>query len=180
VLDLCADPRGFTAKVNRELRRLWEQSIGFRPNAAPLISAIDQKIAHIRQAVEEGLNDAMWANGRLSELARERASSPRVYRRCCGVGSDASGQINGVCGNWTSAFHNEWKVEGKRPYRNVDVGSEHGKVCFTRRTERGHESGRGGCHQPRCHEARVATASGRCRSGRIVNSRTETVSRSTT
>ena len=62
VLDLCADPRGFTAKVNRELRPLWEESIGFRPDAAARISAIDQKIARVRQAVEDGLNDAKWAN----------------------------------------------------------------------------------------------------------------------
>ena len=72
VLDLCADPPGFTAKVNQELRHLWEGSTGFRPDAAARISAIDQKIANIRKAVEEGLNDGKWTNARLTELARER------------------------------------------------------------------------------------------------------------
>jgi site-specific DNA recombinase len=72
VLDLCVDQGGFTAKVNRELRQLWEASTGIRPDAAARISTIDRKIAHIRQAVEDGLNDAKWANGRLTDLARER------------------------------------------------------------------------------------------------------------
>jgi DNA invertase Pin-like site-specific DNA recombinase len=72
VLELCADPRGFTAKVNRELRQLWEESTGIRPDAAARISAIDRKIAYIRQGLEDGLNDAKWVNGRLTELARER------------------------------------------------------------------------------------------------------------
>jgi hypothetical protein len=72
VLDLCADPRGFTAKVNWELRRLWEESTGFRPGAAARIAAIDKKIDNIWLAVEEGLEDGKRANTRLTELARER------------------------------------------------------------------------------------------------------------
>src|SRR5260370_18423337 len=73
VLDLCVDSRGFTAKVNRELRQLWEQSTGFRPDAAARIAAIERKIANIRHAVEEkGVDDGKWVNARLAELARER------------------------------------------------------------------------------------------------------------
>lgn len=72
VLDLCADPRGFTAKVNRELRQLWETSTGFRPDSAARIADIAKKIGNIRQAVEDGLGDGVWANGRLAELVRER------------------------------------------------------------------------------------------------------------
>jgi DNA invertase Pin-like site-specific DNA recombinase len=72
VLDMCADPKGFTAKVNQELRHLWEESSGFRPDAVPRLAAIDQKIANIRQAVEDGLGDGKWANARLVELVRER------------------------------------------------------------------------------------------------------------
>ena len=72
VLDVCADPRGFTAKVNGELRHLWEESSGFRPNGVPRLAAIEKKIANIRQAVEDGLGDGKWANARLAELVRER------------------------------------------------------------------------------------------------------------
>jgi hypothetical protein len=43
-----------------------------RPDTVARITAIDQKIANIRQAVEEGLNDSKWANARLAELVRER------------------------------------------------------------------------------------------------------------
>ena len=36
------------------------------------IAVIDQKIANIRQAVEDGLGDGKWAHARLAELALER------------------------------------------------------------------------------------------------------------
>jgi hypothetical protein len=70
VLDHCTDPRGFTARVNRELRQLWEVSTGFRPDAAARIAEIDRRIANIWRAVEEGLEGGKQANTRLSELAR--------------------------------------------------------------------------------------------------------------
>ena len=74
VLDLCADPQKFTRAVNKELREIWEASIGFRPDAGEQIAAIDRKIENIRRAVEEGLNDASWANTRLRALHTERES----------------------------------------------------------------------------------------------------------
>jgi hypothetical protein len=74
VLDLCADPQKFTRAVNKELRQIWEASIGFRPDAGEQIAAIDRKIENIRRAVEEGLNDASWANTRLRALHTERES----------------------------------------------------------------------------------------------------------
>ena len=74
VLDLCADPQKFTRAVNKELRQIWEASIGFRPDAGEQIAAIDRKIENIRRAVEEGLNDASWANTRLRALLTERES----------------------------------------------------------------------------------------------------------
>ena len=45
---------------------------GLRPDASEHIGAIDRKVANIRRAVEEGLNDANWANARLQELHTER------------------------------------------------------------------------------------------------------------
>jgi hypothetical protein len=74
VLDLCADPQKFTRAVNKELRQIWEASTNFRPDATERIAAIDRKIENIRRAVEEGLNDANWANTRLRELLAERES----------------------------------------------------------------------------------------------------------
>jgi DNA invertase Pin-like site-specific DNA recombinase len=79
VLDLCSDPGGFTAKVNHELRQIWQASLGFCPDAKPRIAAIEKKITNIRRAIEEdGLNDVKWANSRLSELARERDEIARA------------------------------------------------------------------------------------------------------
>ena len=72
VLNLCTDRRGFTAKVNGELRKIWEESTGFRPDTASRMATIDKKIANVRQAVEDGFNDANWANARLAELAIQR------------------------------------------------------------------------------------------------------------
>ncbi|MBM3738741.1 MAG: hypothetical protein FJW39_23440 [Acidobacteria bacterium] len=74
VLDLCADPQRFTRAVNKELRQIWEASTDFRPDAGERIAAVDQKIENIRRAVEDGLNDAGWANTRLRELLTEKES----------------------------------------------------------------------------------------------------------
>jgi DNA invertase Pin-like site-specific DNA recombinase len=78
LLGLCADPKGFTRNVNAELRKLWEASTGFRSNATERLAAIDKKIEHIRQAVEDGLNDANWANTRLQDLIAERTALIRA------------------------------------------------------------------------------------------------------
>jgi hypothetical protein len=74
LLDFCAAPQKFTRSVNKELRRIWEASGDFRPDAGERIAAIDRKVANIRRAVEDGLNDANWANSRLRELLAERDS----------------------------------------------------------------------------------------------------------
>ena len=66
-------PKGFTRRVNGELHQLWEAKTGFRADAEQRLAAIDKKIMHIRDAVENGLNDANCANSRLRELATERA-----------------------------------------------------------------------------------------------------------
>src|SRR5262249_41653441 len=77
VLGGCSDPKGFTAKVNAELRRLWEDSTGFRPDAAAQIAAIDKKIANVHQAIEDGLQEAAWANARLSTAQGTRRARRR-------------------------------------------------------------------------------------------------------
>jgi hypothetical protein len=74
LLGLCADPEGFTRQVNIELRRLWEESSGHadRATAQKEIERVELKIGNIRRAVEDGLEDASWANARLSELIAQR------------------------------------------------------------------------------------------------------------
>jgi hypothetical protein len=59
--------------VNQELRRLWGESRcvdtaqGYKE-----IAALETKIANVRKAIEEGLEDVPWANSRLRELSAER------------------------------------------------------------------------------------------------------------
>ena len=72
LVDVCVDPKRFTRKVNEELRRIWEASATVDPHADQKMQAIDKKISNIRRAVEDGLQDANWANGRLHELHAER------------------------------------------------------------------------------------------------------------
>jgi len=72
MMAVCLDPKGFTRRVNDELRRLWAESTNHNPEAAEQLKQVEAKIAHIRRAIEEGLGDAQWANGRLGELAAER------------------------------------------------------------------------------------------------------------
>ena len=74
LLGVCADPKGFTRQVNADLRELWQASTGFRTDSAARLAAIDKKVERIRVAVEDGLNDAAWANARLEELLAERAA----------------------------------------------------------------------------------------------------------
>jgi hypothetical protein len=84
VLDLCADPQKFTRAVNKELRQIWETSTDFRPDASERIAATDRKIENIRRAVEDGLNDASWANTRLRELHTEKESLVMGSRKASG------------------------------------------------------------------------------------------------
>ena len=81
LLGACADPKGFTRQVNEELRRLWEESTGYDPRAAKKLEAIDGKIANIRRAIEDGLEDAAWANGRLQQLLADRKELEEAARR---------------------------------------------------------------------------------------------------
>ena len=72
MMSVCLDPKGFTRQVNQELRRLWAESTNHDPQSAEQLKQVEAKTAHIRRAIEDGLADAQWANGRLGELAAER------------------------------------------------------------------------------------------------------------
>jgi len=72
VLGICTDQKSFTRRVNDELRAKWEASTGVRADSGQRVAAIDKKVENIRRAVEDGLQDAAWANRRLRELLDER------------------------------------------------------------------------------------------------------------
>ena len=72
LLGVVSDRKGFTRRVNEELRRTWEESTGRDPQAERKIRAIDGKIENILKAIEDGLVETPWANGRLRELKAER------------------------------------------------------------------------------------------------------------
>jgi len=72
LLGVCGNPKGLAKKVNDELRQLWVSKASFEPNVRTRVAAIDQKIGNVRRAIEEGLEDASWANSRLQELVSER------------------------------------------------------------------------------------------------------------
>jgi site-specific DNA recombinase len=76
LLTLCADPESLTRQVNQELRAICERSIGRSENARAHagLAAIEAKIANIHYAVEDGFEDASWANARLRELIAQRES----------------------------------------------------------------------------------------------------------
>ncbi len=72
LVKVCAQPKGLVKQVNQELRRQWELSCGFDPDAPARIREIEGKIANIRDSIEDGLADVDWANARLAELKQER------------------------------------------------------------------------------------------------------------
>ena len=72
LLGVCADRKGLARRANEELRKYWEESNGYDPNAAARVQAVEAKIANVRRAIEDGLSDAAWANERLTALAAER------------------------------------------------------------------------------------------------------------
>jgi len=59
-------------KVNRELREMWDRESGFDPGLVKQIKAIDGRMGNVRNAILEGLKDAVWANSQIDELTRER------------------------------------------------------------------------------------------------------------
>ncbi len=68
----CIGSKSLVREVNEELKQIWEANQGYDLQAAQKLTAVDKKIANIRGSIEEGLTDTAWANGRLTELTRER------------------------------------------------------------------------------------------------------------
>lgn len=69
---LIEQPR-FVKELNRKLRGVWEYKTGSDSDADRKIIRIDEKIARIRTAIEDGLEDNNWAIGRIRSLKDERA-----------------------------------------------------------------------------------------------------------
>jgi hypothetical protein len=72
LLCICTDPKGFTQKVNQELRKIWQETTNYTPRDDRRLAEIDSKIVNIQKAVEEGLEDTSWINKRIRELKLER------------------------------------------------------------------------------------------------------------
>ncbi len=68
----CADPRGFKRRVDDEIARLWQPDAAPDPDREAKVKEVDEKIAHIGRAIEDGLDDAAWANTPLQALSAER------------------------------------------------------------------------------------------------------------
>ena len=69
---LAACAEGLAGEVNEELRARWEASNGHDPKAARKLEEVDRKIANIRAAIADGLDDISWANAELRKLAEVR------------------------------------------------------------------------------------------------------------
>jgi hypothetical protein len=71
LVGVCGDPNGFVRMVNQELKRIWQESVGYDPSVPTRVKEIENKIANIRKAVEDGLPDSQWAYTRMRELMGE-------------------------------------------------------------------------------------------------------------
>ncbi len=72
LLDVVVDPEGFTRQVNAELRRIWEESSGYDPDAKRRLAETERKIENIRQSIEDGMPDTEWGYTRMQELMEEK------------------------------------------------------------------------------------------------------------
>ncbi len=78
LLEVCTESKDFVKDINTELKRIWEQSSGYDPDANKKLLDIDTKIQNIRQSIEDGLADTVWANQRLRELTAEKQTLSSV------------------------------------------------------------------------------------------------------
>jgi hypothetical protein len=62
VVSDCTDPKGFARLVNEELKRIWQQQNGPDLEAKRKLKSVEKKMANVRKAIEDGINDAEWAN----------------------------------------------------------------------------------------------------------------------
>lgn len=65
-----SDLEGFAKRVNEEIARLWAEPNGQDPEAETKLAAIDLKTGPDRWALEDGFNDAAWANERAAHSRR--------------------------------------------------------------------------------------------------------------
>ncbi len=77
----CADPKGFARRVNEEIAKLGGEQPRQDKEVEKQIAAFDAKIACVRQAIEQGLEDVAWANARLTELRAEREPLVQVQNQ---------------------------------------------------------------------------------------------------
>lgn len=64
-----APNRKVLREVNRELQRQWKSNGGLdATDAQRQLSAVEENIANVRGAIEEGISDVKWASARLEEL----------------------------------------------------------------------------------------------------------------
>jgi site-specific DNA recombinase len=71
---------GLTAKVNRELKRVWEEKTGVSRNSDKELGLIEKKIRNIYQAIENGLPYDPETNNRLSVLNQRKREIEKVSR----------------------------------------------------------------------------------------------------
>ncbi len=76
LLEACSE--GLAAEVNEELQKLWEAANGRDPRAARRLEEVDRKIANIRAAITNGLDDIAWANEELRKLGAAREELERA------------------------------------------------------------------------------------------------------
>jgi site-specific DNA recombinase len=80
LVGICTDPQGFTREVNEELRRIWEERVGYDPTATRRLTEIEAKIDNLWQAIEDGITDTGRANKRLAELQAEKVRLAEAAR----------------------------------------------------------------------------------------------------
>jgi site-specific DNA recombinase len=72
LVGVCTDPDGFTRQVNEELRRIWEESVGYDPTAKRRLAEVEAKIGNLWRAIEDGITQTGEANKRLAALTAEK------------------------------------------------------------------------------------------------------------
>lgn len=77
----CSDPKGFARMVNEEIQKLWDSQNGQDLATQQKHAEIEKKIGNVRKAIEDGINDAEWANTRLKDLELDRAALPPLTHK---------------------------------------------------------------------------------------------------
>ena len=72
MLTACIDTKGLLKAINEDLLRVWQASTGFDAHAGDKLKELDRKIANIRQAIANGLDDIAWANEQIRAMKAQR------------------------------------------------------------------------------------------------------------